>query len=503
MKSIDKPRYLKESRDLYASLDVEKLIKEPNNAEETQKINRLIAIFTNFSSNDGKALQDLFYNFRKWARASTRINHIKNRASDMMQLIGQKIEEMDIYRIEDDTPEAIQERKKLSEGKYDVAFSFAGEQRDYIGKVASYIENRSTLKVFYDENEKLEIWGTNLMDYLKSIYEDRANYCVMFISKEYAEKSWPNFERQIIQARSLTEEGVLLPVRFDNTPIKGEIPTIAYLSIDNMKPEELAELIIGKVTGSGRYFTKDNANEVVSLSQSGQVITSENIPLLYIKPIAASDGGPNGHFVHFIFKNMANQVLLDISWGIRGFNYEWRADNLIELEPGAEKEVVFPISSEQVFNQQVNELNVFAEYRSLENQRFFVRRQLDQAKVPSGAFYEFKAAAFVSPTLLKDDGLKIISELEQPGDSYQMTFQIGTSGDIKKAKIGISRTFLSVWSITDESQIKQAIAELGHRIIRKMAREGNIQDYTFTTHDFPPEFQNGFEGYKQLRESIN
>ena len=502
MKAVDKPRYLKEAKELYASLDMERLIKEPNNIEETQKINRLIAILTNFSFDDGKEFQELFFDFRKWARASTRIGLIKNRASDVTQFISQKIEEMDVYKIEDDTSEAIQERRKLSEGKYDVAFSFAGEQRDYIGKVASYIERRSNLRVFYDENEKLEIWGKNLIDYLKLIYEKRANYCVMFISKDYAEKIWPNFERQIIQARSLTEEGVLLPVRFDDTPIKGEIPTIAYLNIKGLKPEELAELIIGKVTGSGHYFTKEDVNEVVSLSQSGTIVTSESIPLLYIKPIAASDGGPKGHFVHFVFKNMANQVLLDICWGIRGFNYEWRAENLIELEPGTEREVVFPISSEIVFNQVVNELNVFAEYRCLDNQRFFVRRQLDQIKVPSGAFYEFKAAAFISPTLLKDDGLKVISDLEHPGDRHQLTFQIETPEGIKRVNIGISRTFLSVWSMTDNAKIRQAIVELGHRKIRKMVKEGNLQDYIFTTQDFPADYQNGFEGYKKLRDSI-
>ena len=38
MKALDKPRYLKESRELYASLDIEKLMEEPNNAEETRKI---------------------------------------------------------------------------------------------------------------------------------------------------------------------------------------------------------------------------------------------------------------------------------------------------------------------------------------------------------------------------------------------------------------------------------------------------------------------------------
>jgi hypothetical protein len=54
MKAEDKPRLLKESRALFSSIDIEKLIANPNDLEQISKINRLIAIFTNFSSNDGQ-----------------------------------------------------------------------------------------------------------------------------------------------------------------------------------------------------------------------------------------------------------------------------------------------------------------------------------------------------------------------------------------------------------------------------------------------------------------
>lgn len=35
-----------------------------------------------------------------------------------------------------------------------------------------------------------------------------------------------------------------------------------------------------------------------------------------------------------------------------------------------------------------------------------------------------------------------------------------------------------------------------------MIKDNNVQDYLFTTYDFPQEFQNGFEGYVKLRDSI-
>ena len=501
MKAKDKPKYLKEARELYSSLNMKRLIANPNDAEEIKKINRLTAIFRNFSSNDGEDLDSLFSEFQKWARAGERKRHIGNLGADLDRFIGKKIEDMDLYIIEDETSKQVKTTGDQDK-KFDVAFSFAGEQRDYVEKVASYVENQSSLSVFYDDNYEEDMWGSNLVDYFKDIFEKRANYCVMFISKEYSEKTWPNFERQIIQAKSLFQEGYLLPVRFDDTPIKGEIPTMKYLNIKDMKPEELGERVIKKVVGSDKYTAKKETR-VVTVSSKANIATPEEIPLLYVKPNVGAQGGPRGHFLHFFVKNMSGQVLLDINWGVRGFNYEWRpGDEFFELEPEQEKELTFPLSDEEIFLNEVPELNVFAEYKDLENRHFFVRRELKQEKVPSGAFYAFKAAAFHKPSLLRDDGLKLLSGPNHVGDRYEAEFEVKTSKGLERAKIGISRTFLSVWDMADEGKLKHALLELGHRQMRKMAREGNIRDYVFVTTDYPQEYQNGFEGYKTLRDSI-
>ncbi|MGA8908921.1 MAG: TIR domain-containing protein [Acidobacteriaceae bacterium] len=114
--------------------------------------------------------------------------------------------------------------------KYDVALSFAGEQRKEVEQVASCLRTAS-LEVFYDEYEKSNLWGKDLYVHLSDVYQNQAKYCIIFASKEYQEKNWTNLERQSAQARALNEKGneYILPVRFDDTEIPGIPRTIGYL----------------------------------------------------------------------------------------------------------------------------------------------------------------------------------------------------------------------------------------------------------------------------------
>ena len=111
--------------------------------------------------------------------------------------------------------------------KYDVALSFAGEDREHANELAKLLE-AGGYSCFYDENELANLWGKNLYDYLSSVYKDRARYCVMFLSKHYEQKLWTNYERQNAQARAFKENKenreYILPVRLDDTEIPGIPP---------------------------------------------------------------------------------------------------------------------------------------------------------------------------------------------------------------------------------------------------------------------------------------
>ena len=132
---------------------------------------------------------------------------------------------------------------------YDVALSFAGENRAYVERVAEAIKEAG-VNVFYDRFETATLWGKNLVDHLANIYQHRSRFVVMFISKFYVEKAFPTHERQHAQARALVaKEEYILPARFDDTEVPGLAPTVAYADLRNLSPEQLAQLILSKVGG--------------------------------------------------------------------------------------------------------------------------------------------------------------------------------------------------------------------------------------------------------------
>jgi predicted transcriptional regulator len=131
--------------------------------------------------------------------------------------------------------------------QYDVALSFANEQRSYVEQVALELR-RSNIRTFYDRDAQVDLWGKNLYEHLSSVYRDQARYCVIFISQEYAAKQWTSHERQSAQARAFREHReYILPARFDDTELPGLNEAVGYVDIREMSPTQLAELIAEKL----------------------------------------------------------------------------------------------------------------------------------------------------------------------------------------------------------------------------------------------------------------
>ena len=132
--------------------------------------------------------------------------------------------------------------------KFDVALSFAGEQRADVERVADCLK-AAGLKVFFDTDEKANLWGKDLYVHLSDVYQNEAKYCILFASKEYANKNWPTHERQNAQARALREKGneYILPVRFDDTDIPGIPSTIGYLDFRHEGSDGICRAFLQKV----------------------------------------------------------------------------------------------------------------------------------------------------------------------------------------------------------------------------------------------------------------
>jgi len=137
---------------------------------------------------------------------------------------------------------------RLTDFEYDVAISFAGEDRLIAEKYANILRSKG-IKVFYDKYEQSSLWGEDLYERLDDIYRKKARYCVIFISQHYARSLWTTHERKSAQARAFRDNrSYILPVKLDNTLLPGVRETIGYIDLRQTQLEKLVELTLQKLS---------------------------------------------------------------------------------------------------------------------------------------------------------------------------------------------------------------------------------------------------------------
>jgi hypothetical protein len=133
------------------------------------------------------------------------------------------------------------------EFEYDVALSFAGEDRSIVEEFANRLKAKS-IKVFYDEYDAADIWGKDLVDHLVNIYSRKARYCVMFISQYYPLKKWTGVERRAAQERAFRDSNeYILPLRVDDTQVPGLTETTGYRDLRQHSVESIVDLLQQKL----------------------------------------------------------------------------------------------------------------------------------------------------------------------------------------------------------------------------------------------------------------
>lgn len=158
--------------------------------------------------------------------------------------------------------------------EYDVALSFAGEDRVIVKKIAELLAAKH-INVFYDEQVIADLWGKNLVDHLAEIYGKKARYCVMFISQYYPLKKWTSLERTHAQARAFRDTNeYILPVRLDDTEVPGIAETIGYIDFRQHTAESVANLVVQKLANSKRQV-----NPLSNIQNNpSAIVDSENSP---------------------------------------------------------------------------------------------------------------------------------------------------------------------------------------------------------------------------------
>ncbi len=95
------------------------------------------------------------------------------------------------------------------EENYDIALSFAGEDRVYAHALHDGLQNLGHT-VFYDEAEQHRFLGKDIKGYLGPIYESGSRYVVAVFGEMYGRKVWTMFEASQYQNR--IADGKLIPI---------------------------------------------------------------------------------------------------------------------------------------------------------------------------------------------------------------------------------------------------------------------------------------------------
>lgn len=141
-------------------------------------------------------------------------------------------------------------------GKFQVAFSLAGEQRDLVRAIAEEVERElGSPNVFFDEWFEHYLAGDDADLKLQGIYGNRCALVVLCISKNYAGKAWTQAEHAAIRARSMQvrvstderERMSVLPIRVGDGDVEGILFNTIVPDVRNRSPKVAASLIIERL----------------------------------------------------------------------------------------------------------------------------------------------------------------------------------------------------------------------------------------------------------------
>jgi TIR domain-containing protein len=132
--------------------------------------------------------------------------------------------------------------------RFRVAFSFAGEKRDFVSDVAAILAARfSESKILYDKFHQAEFARADLAIYLSDLYRHASDLIVVIACPNYDEKHWTGMEWTAIHALLHENKSRVMLCRFDRASVKGLYETVGFLDLDGLAAHEAADRVLERL----------------------------------------------------------------------------------------------------------------------------------------------------------------------------------------------------------------------------------------------------------------
>jgi tetratricopeptide (TPR) repeat protein len=166
--------------------------------------------------------------------------------------------------------------------RFRIAFSFAGEKREFVAEVAAILAQRfGEDEILYDKYHEAEFSRSDLAVRLPDLYHHHSELVVAVLCPDYEDKEWCGLEWNavlgLLKERKVDE--VMLS-RFDKVEGKGLHGLAGYTELDLKTPDQAAILILERLAlneGKAKGFYTEGSNlSPPSLKSS----TPNNLPRL-------------------------------------------------------------------------------------------------------------------------------------------------------------------------------------------------------------------------------
>ena len=170
----------------------------------------------------------------------------------------------------------------MSTKRFRIAFSFAGEKRDFVSKVADLLALEFGKKaILYDKYHEAEFARRDLGIYLPELYHKQSDLVVVVVCADYEDKEWCGLEWLAIHdlLKKRKDDEVMLS-RFDHATVTGIYSTAGFIELDDKTPEATATLILERLTAVDRRHEDEHAASAVSADHPLSTTIPNNLPRL-------------------------------------------------------------------------------------------------------------------------------------------------------------------------------------------------------------------------------
>lgn len=172
--------------------------------------------------------------------------------------------------------------------RFRVAFSFAGERRDYVEKVAAILaEKFGEDRILFDSYHAAEFARTDLGTYLPKLYSEESDLVVPVLCPRYSAKRWCGWEWIHIHGLTAGETvNRVMPARFEFATADGLSPAAGFIDLDRMSPKQFAQLILKRLALIDKLQGSDPATVSMTAKPERSRMLSVRSTLVVLAAIA-------------------------------------------------------------------------------------------------------------------------------------------------------------------------------------------------------------------------